>query len=218
MDTNKTIHPRVVVFGANGGIGKPTVEQALYRGHPVVAIVRNPAVFTLRHPALTIRKADVMAPETLNGILEKEDVVISAIGKNSTAETTLYSAGDKHILRAMTQAGTTRLFVISASGLEVNPTHNFLIRWATTSILQRILKHMYADLLRMEDIVKASAVNWTIMRPPQLTNGALTGKYRSSVGTFVPKGMKIARADVADFMLRSIHDETIFKDTVELAY
>ncbi len=159
-----------------------------------------------------------MKPQTLINILEKDDIVVSAIGKNSTAKTTLYSEGDSHIIQAMTHAGASRLFVISASGLEVNPTHNLLIRWATKYVLQRILRHMYADLVRMEDMVKASTTNWTIMRPPQLTNNGLTERYRSSIGTFLYNGTKISRADVADFILKNIDNKGIFRNTVEVAY
>jgi len=218
MDTEKTFLPRIVVLGANGGIGRQTVELALRRGHSVIAIVRNPDNLTVSHPKLIIKKADVMKPETLINILEKEDIVVSAIGKNSTAPTTLYSNGDNHIIQAMKYAGASRLFVISASGIEVNPTHNLLIRLATKYILQRILKHMYADLVRMENIVKASTLNWTIMRPPQLTNNGLTEKYRSSIGTFLHNGTKISRADVADFMLKNIQNKDTFSNTVEVAY
>lgn len=208
----------MVILGANGGIGKATVEQALQRGHAVVAVVRNPESLTLRHPNLVVRKADVMIPETLRGLFSAGDVVISAIGKNSTRETTLYSAGDKHILEAMVDGGASRLFVISASGIDVNPTHSWLIRWATKNILQRILRQMYADLVRMENIVKASAVDWTIMRPPQLTNGGVTGKYRYAIGKFLDNGTRISRADVANFMLDTINNPDLFRNTVEVAY
>jgi putative NADH-flavin reductase len=218
MNTEKTARPRIVVFGGNGGIGRQVVEHALQRGHPMVAVVRNPQAFAVSHPELTVRKADVMMPETLRGLLEEEDIVISAIGKNSTRETTLYSDGDKHILEAMTAAGAARLFVISASGLEVNPSHNWMIRWVTKNILQRILRHMYADLLRMESLVKASEVQWTIIRPPRLTDGKVTGKYRYSIGSFLKNGTKISRADVAHCMIDAIDNRDFFRNTVEVAY
>lgn len=208
----------MVVFGANGGIGKQVVEQALQRGHAVVAVVRNPQAVTVSHPKLIVRKADVMKPDTLRDLLEEADIIISAIGKNSTRETTLYSDGDKHILEAMAAAGATRLFVISASGLEVNPTHNGLIRWVTKNILQRILRHMYADLWRMESLVKASAVHWTIVRPPRLTDGKVTGKYRYSIGRFLENGTRISRADVAHFIVDNCTHGDLLRNTVEVAY
>jgi len=218
MNIEKSTVQRIVVLGANGGIGKQTVEQALDRGHTVIAVARNPDSLSMIHPKLTIQKGDVMKPETLKGIFAKGDAVISAIGRNSTGETTLYSQGNRHIMQAMAHADAQRLFVVSASGLEVNPTHNMLVRLATKHILQRILKQMYIDLERMEDIVKASDLTWTIMRPPRLTNDARTGKYRFSINDVVENGLKISRADVADFMLSNMDNKDIFGKTVELAY
>ena len=77
---------------------------------------------------------------------------------------------------------------------------------------------MYADLLRMEGIVKESALNWTIIRPPQLTDKPRTGKYRMAVNQFLKNGLKISRADTADFMLRHVRDEALCQSTVEIAY
>jgi putative NADH-flavin reductase len=80
------------------------------------------------------------------------------------------------------------------------------------------LKHMYADLERMEQMVKTSDLTWTIMRPPRLTDGARTGKYRLSINDMVKNGLKISRADVADFMLSNLDNKDIFGKTVELGY
>jgi putative NADH-flavin reductase len=218
MNIEESIPRRIVVIGANGGIGKQAVVQALEQGYVVVAVVRNPDSLGLSHPKLAIKKADVMKPDSLEDILKKDDVVISAIGKNSTGETTLYSQGDRHILQAMMHAGASRFFAISAGGLEVNPTHNLLLRWATKNILQRVLKNMYADLIRMEHVVKGSDLNWTLMRPPRLTDGAAKGNYRFSINDFVKNGQQISRADVAGFMLNNLDNLDTFRKTVELAY
>jgi putative NADH-flavin reductase len=208
----------IVVLGANGGIGRQVVEVALKQGHRVTAILRNPAKLTITHPNLIIVKGDIMKPETLEKYLENKDVVISAIGKNSLKETTLYSQGSKNLLNVLKKMVTTRIFFISASGLDVNPSHNFFIRLATKYILQRLLKNMYADLERMEKIVKESDQNWTIMRPPQLTNRPFTGHYRFAVNGFLKGGSRISRADLAHFMISNITNTAIYKKTVEVAY
>jgi putative NADH-flavin reductase len=77
---------------------------------------------------------------------------------------------------------------------------------------------MYADLRLMENLVKASDVNWTIIRPPQLTDKPLTGRYRVAINTFLKNCLKISRADVAHFMISSIADETTYKATIEISY
>jgi putative NADH-flavin reductase len=208
----------IVVLGANGGIGRQVIEEALKGGHNVTAILRTPANLTLAHPNLQIVKGDVMNPQTLEKHLENKDVVISAIGKNSFKPTTLYSEGNKNLLAAMQIAGAKRVFFISASGLEVNPSHSLIVKIATKYILQKLLRNMYADLEIMEKFIKQSGINWTIMRPPKLTNNPVTGKYRTSVNNYLSKGLSISRADVAHFMLNNIANETIYQKTVEIGY
>ena len=219
MKNEKTLpNYDIAVLGANGGIGRQVVEMALKQGHCVTAILRNPANLTFTHQNLTVVKGDIMKPETLESYLRNKDAVISAIGKSSLKETTLYSQGNKNLLNVLMNTGTTRFFFISASGLEVNPAHSFFMRFATKSILQRLLKNMYADLERMEKIIKESYQNWTIMRPPRLTNAPFTGIYRSAINSFLKGGFSISRADLAHFIISNITNEAIYKTTVEVAY
>jgi putative NADH-flavin reductase len=209
---------KVVVLGANGGIGGQAVEMALKQGHSVTAILRTPSTLTLTHPNLIAVKGDILKPETWEQYLENKDVVISAIGATTRKETTLYSQGARNLLNAMKKTGANRVFFISASGLDVNPSHSLFIRWATKYALQRLFKNMYADLRQMEQIVKESDLNWTILRPPRLTNKPFTGRYRFAINHFLKAGLSISRADLAHYMLGNATNETIYRRTVEVAY
>ena len=210
----------IAVLGAAGGIGKQAVLAALDAGLQVTAILRTPAKLDLIHPHLTIVQGDILQPVGLIQHLEGKDAVISAIGAAGLKTTTLYSDGSKNLIRAMQEAGVDRAFFISASGLEVNPTHPFLVRFATRFILQKILRKMYADLWAMEKIVKASPIHWTIMRPPRLTDAPATGVYRVAIDQPLHNGLKIARADVAHFMIRDLvnANPATSKKTVEIGY
>jgi putative NADH-flavin reductase len=77
---------------------------------------------------------------------------------------------------------------------------------------------MYADLWKMEKIVKESNINWTIMRPPKLLNSPETGKYRTAIDHYLNKGLEISRADVAHFIVNNLTNKAIIKKTVEIAY
>jgi NAD(P)-dependent dehydrogenase (short-subunit alcohol dehydrogenase family) len=123
--------PTLLVVGANGGIGLATVRQALAMSYRVIALVRDPSKLPLAHPQLLIVKGDVLQPETYNAYLP--GVVGNAV-----------------LLEQMKHAGVRRIFCISASGLEINPTHPFIVRWLTRYLLQRLLRNMYADLRRMD--------------------------------------------------------------------
>ncbi len=216
-ESNKSVF-NIAVLGANGGIGQQVVNLALKHGHNVTAILRTPSKLTIVHPNLKIVKGDIMKPETLEKHLYDKDAVISTIGKNSLKETTLYSQGNKSLLSIMEKTNTDRVFFISAAGIEINPSFGFFMKLIVRYVLQRILKNMFADLVRMERIVKDSNQNWTIIRPPQLTNNPYTGHYRFSINSFLKKGLKISRADLADFIIKNIANESIYQKTVEVAY
>jgi putative NADH-flavin reductase len=218
MNIENTHLFKIAVLGANGGIGSQVVKMALQQGHSVTAIVRNPDSMKIKHEHLTIVNGDVLHPETFRDHITDKDVVVCAIGDSSLKKTTLYSQGAENLLKIMKEVGSTRCYFISASGLDVNPSLNVLIRLATKFILQKILKNMYADLRKMEAIIRQSDLHWTIMRPPRLVDSAFTGKYRFSVNAYLAKGMSIARADVAHFMLDNISNASIYKSTVEVAY
>jgi putative NADH-flavin reductase len=175
---------KIVVLGANGGIGMQTVQIALKAGHFVTAILRTPTNLQISHPNLQIVQGNVLKPEDLDRHFEDKNIIVSAIGRNSLKKTTLYSQGNKNVIESMQRVGVNRAFFVSASGLEVNPSFSLLLRFATKFILQPVLHNMYADLWRMEKMIKESNINWTILRPPKLLNRPETCKYRSSIDQF----------------------------------
>jgi putative NADH-flavin reductase len=208
---------RVAIIGANGGIGRKVVELALQQGHFVRAVVRNPANLILTHPNLEIQRGDVMDLESLRPLFENVDVVTCVVGKNSAKETTLYSKGNENVLQAMEMTGVRRVFFISASGIEVNPTHSLIMRLATRFILQKILKHMYADLERMEKMVKNSTLDWTIVRPPRLTDEPITSKYRVSINRPLDNPWTISRSNVAHYIVHHLTTAETFRSTIEIS-
>ncbi len=213
---------QVLIIGANGGIGKQCVEQSLEAGHHVTAILRNPSKLTLKHANLEIVRGDITEPFSFSDHYAGKDAVISAIGVSGgffgDRPTTLYSDGAKNILDEMEQMGIRRVFFISASAVETSPMLPFIVRLLSKYIIQKLLKNMYADLLRMEQTVKLSRLDWTIVRPPQLTNKPRTGRYRIAINQFLKNGLKISRADTADYILRNLQNKDSYRSTVEIAY
>ena len=209
----------ILVIGANGGIGKKTVEIALQAGHNVTALVRNPAKLNITHANLQVVKGDVMHSETFEDYLEDKDAVISALGTNTINKPTiLYSEGNKNLLKAMKKKSVRRAFFISASALEISPVLPFYVRFAEKYIVQKILRHMYDDLRIMENIIKETDTDWTIMRPPRLIDKPTTGEYRFAINSFLKNCLSISRADVAHFMINNITNEATYKATIEIGY
>jgi putative NADH-flavin reductase len=206
---------KVIVFGSNGGIGRHVVEQALAAGHTVTAVARRPASVTIQHPKLTVKRGDVLDPAGLAPLLVGQEAVVSAIGTETRAPTVVYSQGVANILKAMQPAGVRRILCISATGLDPG---QWFQHYVAKPILWAVLRDMYTDLVRMEELVKSSSVDWTIVRPPQLTDKPRTGRYKVSCNEHLPAAWAISRADLADYMVKHLADRSTYQTWVEVAY
>lgn len=209
---------KIIVFGASGATGSQVVAQALEAGHTVTAVVRNPTTFLMQHPKLFVIKGDVMMRETFSNVVHGQDIVISAIGSRNTKPTTLYSAGIKNIISTMQEHKIQRIICLSAGALYTNPQMGLFIRLLTRLVLQPILKEPYADMRLMETILQESALDYTIIRPPRLTNKPLTRKYRSVINDHLTRPFSITRADLAHYILNHLDDSRTFQSIAEISY
>ena len=206
---------KIIVFGATGGTGREVVIQVLSAGHQVTAVVRTPSRLTIQHEHLNILQGDILEPQTFCQAMVGQDVVVSAIGVADRAPTKIYSVGLMNILMAMHDANVRRLICVSASGLDPGPLVQKLI---AKPLLWTLFKEGYTDMLNMEIIVRASPVDWTILRPPRLTDDPRTGKYNVAVKKPLTHGWKISRADLADYIVTHLNDPLIHQAMVEIAY
>jgi putative NADH-flavin reductase len=207
----------ILVFGSTGGTGKQIVQQALEAGHLVTAVARDPSVLNIKHQNVNIIQADVLQPQTFEADVRGKDVVLSALGFKKLKDAMVYAAGVGNIAACMQQHAIKRIICISAAAVETNPKLSFVYR-LFTRILQMILKNPYADLLRMEHQLKETNLDWTVVRPPKLSDTSLTGKYRYAINEWLPHCTKISRADVAHFMLHHIKDDKTYNSIIEVAY
>ncbi len=197
---------RIVVFGASGGTGREVVAQALAEGDEVVAVARAGSVVP---PGAEVVRADFDEDGVIEDAVRGADVVVSALGTRGRGPTSVCTDGMGAAIAAMRRTGVRRLLVVSAAGLP-GEGDDALLRWLVKPILQRVLRHHYADLRRMEELVRASGLDWTIVRPPQLTDGPRTDRYRRALDRHLAGGRRVARADVATEILRAAAD----RDTV----
>jgi putative NADH-flavin reductase len=199
---------KVVIFGATGGVGRQLVEQALTAGHTVTALVRNPATFSLQHDRLTTIQGSVLDPTTVETAITGQDAVLSALGSHQKGKITLCTDGIEQILMAMVHQQVRRLVVVSAYGANDSHHRNFynLLLWL-------LVKEKMLDKERMEALIARNDVDWTIVRPTFLTNGARTSKYCHGSKPQIFVISHISRANVADFMLQQIADPTSIHQT-----
>jgi putative NADH-flavin reductase len=163
---------RIVIFGANGQTGRLLTGQALAAGHDVAAVTRRPIGFPVTHDRLAVIDADVHDAPAVGQAIEGADVVLSALGVPFTRkQITVYSEGAGNIIAAMSCHRVRRLVVVSSSATE--PHHHADGGFLLNRVLQPLVtatigKTTYADMRRMEDLVRGSGLEWTIMRPSGL--------------------------------------------------
>jgi putative NADH-flavin reductase len=219
---------KLTIVAATGGIGAQALEQAVAAGHEVTAVVRNPAKLSTHVRAVT---ADLAAPDrvALESAMQRADAVLSGLGPRSPSDAGIASQGTRAIVQAMQATGARRLVVVSAApvgtvaspGRPNPPKHDpgdrFLTRYLFDPLIKTVLRRHFADLAEMEHIVRDSGLDWTIVRPPRLTEKPRTGRYKTAFGQN-PGGSLISRADVADLMLYVLDQPKTFRQVIGVAY
>jgi putative NADH-flavin reductase len=192
---------RLAIFGATGGIGGYLLSWAVDAGYPVHVLARNAAAVPHR-PGVTVTEGDATDPEAVAGAVAGADAVLSALGPRGAKTPGLLAAAAAAITGAMEKSGTRRLICVSAAGafIREDPETNPLVK----IILPRIFAKPFADVREMERVVRASTLDWTLVRPTRLVSAPGTGQYRIR-DRYPPPGLtKIARADVAQFMITAL--------------
>jgi putative NADH-flavin reductase len=219
---------KLTIFAATGGIGRELLDQAVAAGHDVTAVVRNPNKLPRTVRTIT---ADLAAaePAALESAVAGADAVLSGLGPRSVAETGVASRGTRAIVHAMRATGVRRIVVVSAApigtvpspGRPKPPKHDpgdgFLMRYLLSPLTKAALRKPYADLALMEDVLRDSDLDWTVIRPPRLTDKPLTGAYRTASGQNLRRGVLVSRADVAHLMLRVLDQPETIKQFIGIA-
>lgn len=203
----------MALFGATGRTGRVLVAQALDRGHQVTALVRSLDRLPIDHPALTKVQMREPDPQALSVDLKGADAVVSVLNGSVRAGSPA-ATWTRAALTAMTECGIRRLVVTSAAPIPLRGGPAPL----PYRLVGSIFRDSHRDLAAMESVVHSSGADWTIVRPPRLTNGPRTGRYRREVGGNVPRGLSISRADLAGAILRLIDDPAVVRQGVGVAY
>jgi putative NADH-flavin reductase len=219
---------KLTIFAATGGIGAQALAQATAAGHDVTAAVRNPAKLPGGVCAVA---ADLASPDpaALAAAVDGAGAVLSALGPRSRAEFGIASRGTRATAGAMQAAGVRRIVAVSAGpvgtvaspGRPRPPKHDpgdgFFMRHLLAPVVSALLRDLYTDLALMEDLLADSGLDWTVVRPPRLTNGPVTGAYRTAYGRNIKGGLTVSRADVAHLMLAALGRPETIKQVIGIA-
>jgi len=210
----------LLIFGATGGTGRAIVAQALEQGHRVTAFARNPDAIKIEHENLIVVQGDILDYASVERAVKGQDAVLSALGTRAIRRNTTISDGARNIIKAMEKYEVKRfVFVSSISIGDSKPQQRQFGLLYKIIIFPLLLRNMFQDKEIQERYIRQSTLDWVIVRPAVLTNGPRTGVYRSEFSaTDKSIKAKISRADVADFMLKQLTDDTYVHKTPSLSY
>ena len=209
---------KIAVIGASGRTGRIVVNDALARGHQVVAVTRADGAWEPDDDDLVNARADVGDADALRRALVGADFVISALGvRTSRAATDVYSIGVRNTLRAMQSNGAAKLAVISAVPVGPWEEQPLLQRRIALPILQRFFGASYDDMRRMETILQETTdVDWISLRPPRLVNKPSRGAYRLDTRP-LGKARAITHGDLATALLDSLTRQDLYREAAYVA-
>jgi putative NADH-flavin reductase len=208
---------KILIIGATRGIGLQVLQQALAEDHDVTVLARNPQKLPVEHERLRVVQGDILGNPAVSSATEGQDAVISCIGIMPTRKpVSVFSAGVDIVLESMNKNKVNLLISVTGIGAGDSRGHG---GFYYDKIFQPFfLKTIYADKDREESLIKDSQVDWVIVRPGFLTNGAMTGTYRVLTDLADVKAGKISRADVAHFILNQLDSTKYLGKTPLLTY
>lgn len=200
---------KIAIFGGSRGVGRQAIEQALAAGHFIQALIRNPDNFDLTHPNLMIVRGNVLEAADVSACITGTEAVICSLGPTGENPNNVVTTGTRHIIKAMKEAGLRRLVVVTSIGVGDSKDQ---VPFAFKALMKTILKTAMEDKEAQETAVKASDLDWIIIRPGGLTDGPRTGKYAFGTQKSLKAG-QVSRADVAEFVLKQLTDDTFVRQT-----
>jgi len=209
---------KLLIIGGTGGTGRELIKQALEQGHSVTALVRNPEKVNTTHQQLNVVKGNILVYDNVEKVVEGQDAVLSTLGhKRFLIYTTILSEGTKNIIKAMEKTNVKRFICVTSLG--INDSRFKLGLYYTLFVIPFITFFYFRDKGKQEKLITNSNLDWTIVRPGQLTNGKKRGTYKhgTNVGNYILT-KTISRADVAHFILSQLNSEVYLHKTTGVTY
>jgi len=188
---------KIAVVGSTGRTGRLVLDEGLRRGYAMTAFTRRPANLAGVRGLSKVVSGDAGNPEDVRRAVHGQDAIVSIVSTEGVGPTTVMSDVMRAEVAAMREEGVRRLVAVSVSAIEGRRP------WILINLVRWMLRKPYSDFGRMERLVRESGLDWTIVRPPRLTNGRATGRVRAVAGVKeLPHGpYSITRADLAATLL-----------------
>ncbi len=197
----------VLLIGATGATGKFALPKLLAAGHRVTALVRTPSVLTTTHQNLVVVKGDVRDAAAVSEAVKGQDAVLTLFGPRSLKKDDLQEVFMRNLVAAMEKHGVKKLVNLSAWGSSATRKY---INLFFVPIRYTILRRVFEDKERGEQVLFGSSLDWVNVSPGRLTEGSENGNIKVSVdGKGVPNS--ISRADLSSFMISQLGSDVWVK-------
>jgi putative NADH-flavin reductase len=196
---------RIAVFGGTGRTGRHVVDLALAAGHDVTVFARDPAKLTITHPKLRVVPGTFDAPAGIDEALRGAEAAISALGPTENKPPYRTTSAMDALIAALKRAGIRRLIVTAGAGVGDPSDRPRLPNHIIKLLLKTVARHVYNDMAGACEKVRASDLDWTIVRAPRLIDRPRSWRVRVGyVGRGV--GAALSGADFADFIVKQLTD------------
>ena len=206
----------ITIIGASAGIGLETVKRGLNRNHSLTTLSRSKIEIEEKKSFNMILGDATNKADLINSIQQADAIIVTlGTGRNMKA-TTLFSDFAKLIVEINREKKMDVPFIF-VTGFGAGESKNY-VPWMVKLFLKYLLKDVYSDKTKMEEIITNSDLNWTVVRPGRLLDKELTENYRIENTLF--KGIilgGINRADVADFLIKQAEKQTELKKYIALS-
>ncbi|ASW56779.1 NAD(P)-dependent oxidoreductase [Plantactinospora sp. KBS50] len=200
---------KLVVIGAGGRTGRLVIERAVADGHRVTGVARRPASVGLTDPELNIVRGDVLEPDSLVDPLAAADAVCYLVGVPGRSTSVTRSVGMANLTGAMVASGVRRVFAVSPTAIDVSREAPLLRRATVKFLIDKRNRNPFLEYERVEDEMRHGGVEWTAIRVARLTDAPATFRYRARLGNHIRDERPLSRADLADYLLTHLGDESI---------
>ncbi|MBT8424274.1 MAG: SDR family oxidoreductase [Silicimonas sp.] len=208
---------KVIVFGATGTVGKLAVEAMLDAGHHVTAFARTPARIGLDDPNLSLATGDALNEGDVADALAGHDAVVITLGSGMSRKSVIRSRGTMNVIRGMQRHGVRRLICQSTLGAHESWS-NLNFYWKRI-MFGALLRPVFKDHELQEQLVRASGLDWTIVRPAGFTDGVAAGVLHEDIAPTERRlSLKIGRREVADFLTRQLTDRRYSNRAVGISH
>jgi uncharacterized protein YbjT (DUF2867 family) len=207
---------KVIVFGATGNIGQLTVTELLKAHHKVTAFARNPEKLKINDTDLIYSPGDVLNYKNVFESIKGHDAVIITLGSGMSRNSIVRSRGTLNVINAMQSNSISR--IICQSTLGTHESWSNLNFWWKYVMFGALIKPVFKDHELQENFVRASCLDWTIVRPSAFCDGPASECFKENFSSSERHlTLKISRADVSKFLSKQVYDLSYIGSTVAIS-